>query len=205
MPQAKNAEEFIAVQRAAIAANPECGTSHYNLAVALLGQKKFDEAEKELHEALDCSPGLAEAYVQLGGIRLRQGDLEGCLAYNQSAVKVRAGFSEGYGNIGFVYMQLGNVDKAIEALKKAITYNSRFIQAYATLANAYLMKGLVAESIEAGKKALKIDPGFPIAHNNLAIAYMEKEYDKAIDHCDQAVKLGYEVAPEIIEELESHR
>ena len=41
MEKAKNAEEFIAVQRSAIAQNPECGTSHYNLAVALLGQRNF--------------------------------------------------------------------------------------------------------------------------------------------------------------------
>ena len=68
MQKAKNVEEYIARQRSAIASNPECGTSHYNLAVALLGQKKYDEAEKELHEAIQCSPNLAEAYVQLGGI-----------------------------------------------------------------------------------------------------------------------------------------
>ena len=52
MPEAKNAEEYIAQQRAAIAQNPECGNSRYNLAVALIGQKKYDEAEKELFEAV---------------------------------------------------------------------------------------------------------------------------------------------------------
>jgi tetratricopeptide (TPR) repeat protein len=63
MTQAKNAEEYIAQQRAAIAQNPECGNSHYNLAVALMGQQQYDEAEKELHEAIDCSPGMAEATI----------------------------------------------------------------------------------------------------------------------------------------------
>jgi hypothetical protein len=37
MEKAKNAEEYIAQQRQMIAANPECGTSYYNLAVALIG------------------------------------------------------------------------------------------------------------------------------------------------------------------------
>jgi tetratricopeptide (TPR) repeat protein len=97
MTKAKNVEEYIAQQRAAISANPDCGISHYNLAVGLLGQKKYDEAEIELREAIGCSPTLAEAYVQLGGLCLQRGDLDGCLAYNQRAVKARAGFSEGYG------------------------------------------------------------------------------------------------------------
>jgi len=41
MSKAKNVEDYIAQQRASLATNPECGTTHYNLAVALLGQKKI--------------------------------------------------------------------------------------------------------------------------------------------------------------------
>jgi tetratricopeptide (TPR) repeat protein len=87
MAKARNVDEYIAHQRAAIAANPDCGTSHYNLAVGLLGLKKYEEAEKELFAAVECSPSLAEAYVQLGGICLQRGDLDGCLKYNKHAVR----------------------------------------------------------------------------------------------------------------------
>ena len=206
MSKAKNVEEYIARQEAAIASNPDCGTSHYNLAVALLGQKKYDEAEKELHDAIGCSPTLAEAYVQLGGICLQRGDLENCLYYNKQAVQTRAGFAEGYGNIGFVYLQQGKPDEAIPALEKAIKFNGRFLQAYATLANAYMMKGMIAECIETNLKVLALEPNFAVSHNNLAIAYLENdEYDPAITHCDKAKALGYEVAPEIIAELKPHR
>jgi len=206
MAKAKNVEEYIAQQRAALAANPDCGTTRYNLAVALIGQRKFDEAEKELHEALNCSPNLAEAYVQLGGIRLQRGDLEGCLEYNKKAVQSRAGFAEGYGNIGFVYLQQGKVDEAILALEKAVKYNAHFLQAYATLANAYLMKGMVAESIETNLRALSLEPNFAVAHNNLAIAHLENgDPELALTHCDKAIELGYAVAPEIIKELEPYR
>lgn len=206
MGKSKDVEEFIERQRMAVASNPDCGTSRYNLAIGLLGLKQYDEAEKALLEAIDCSPSLAEAYVQLGGICLQRGDLDGCLDWNQRAVKSRAGFSEGYGNIGFAQLQKGNVEEAIKALQKAIAFNSNFIQAYTTLANAYLMEGLVEESIQANLKALRIEPKFAIAHNNLAIGYLELgKFDSAIEHCDQAVELGYEVNPEILEELAPHR
>ncbi len=206
MGKSKNVEEYIAQQRMAVASNPECGTSHYNLAIGLLGLKKYDEAEKVLFEAIECSPTLAEAYVQVGGICLQRGDLDGCLDWNQRAVKSRAGFSEGYGNIGFVQLQKGNIDEAITALKKAIAFNSNFVQAFTTLANAYLMTGLVEESIQANIKALSIEPDFAIAHNNLAIGYLEQgKYDKAIEHCDRAVEFGYDVNPEILKELAPHR
>ena len=206
MEKAKNVDEYIASQKAALQGNPDCGTNRYNLAVALMGKKEYDAAEKEFLRAVDSSPNLAEAYVQLGGLCLQRGDMDGCLAYNQQSIKVRAGFAEGHGNVGFIQLQKGNIDKAITALQKAITYNSNFLQAYTTLANAYLIKGLIDESIEANLKALRIEPMFSVAHNNLAIGYLEKgEHSKAIEHCDKAVELGFEVAPQILKEIDNHR
>ena len=203
MDKPKNVDEFIARNRAAVAANPECGTSHYNLAVGLLGQRKIEEAEQELLLAVECSPTLAEGYVQLGGIALSRGDLDACLRYNRHAINSRAGFSEGWGNIGFVHLQKGELDKAVYALEKAVKYNPKFIQARATLANAYLMQGNIREAIEASKKVLDFEPDFAVAHNNLAIAYLEDgNPELAKLHCDKAVELGYKVAPEIVREID---
>ena len=212
----KNVDEQIARLREALIHNSECGTTHYNLAVALIGKQEFAEAEKELHDAIDCSPTLSEAYVQLGGLCLQRGDLEGCYRFNQRATKARAGFAEGYGNMAFVLLQLVDgksakedeekVDKAIKNLKKAIIHNKNFIQAYTTLGTAYFMKGLVEEGIKANLQALSVEPKFPIAHNNLAVAYLElKDYKRAIEHCDIAVDLGFEVNPALLEELASFR
>lgn len=206
MTKARNAEEYIAMQREALAGNSECGATHYNLAVALIGQKKYEEAESHLHEAISCSPGLAEAFVQLGGICLQRGDVEGCLHYNMRSTKSRAGFAPGYANMGFIELQRGEVDKAIKHLQKAIVHNSKFVQAYTTLGNAYFMKGLVDEAIEANLKAIEIQPDFPIAYNNLAVAYLEKEaYEKAIINADKASEMGYEVSEEMMQELAAHR
>lgn len=203
MSKANNADEFIARQRQAIASNPECGNSHYNLGVALMGKQEYNEAEKAFLTAIECSPSLAEAYVQMGGICLQRGDLDGCLDWNRRATKARPGFSEGYGNIGFVHLQRGEVDEAITAFKKATAFNFRYVQAFASLASAYLIKGMIDESIEAGEKALAVAPDFAVAHNNLGIAYLEKgDPEKAKTHILKAKALGYEVAPQILEEVE---
>ncbi|MCP3873105.1 MAG: tetratricopeptide repeat protein, partial [Desulfobacteraceae bacterium] len=178
--------------------------------------KEYDEAENVLHDAIDCSPSLAEAYVLLGGLCLQRNDMEGCLRYNRLAIKVRVGFSEGYSNIAFVLLQqcdganpdedTKKIEEAIKMLRKAIVHNSQFVQAFTTLGTAYFMKGVVKEAIEANKEAIKIEPNFPIAHNNLAVAYLElKDYKKAIEHCDKARELGYDVVEDLLVELEPHR
>ncbi|MCD4718464.1 MAG: tetratricopeptide repeat protein [Desulfobacula sp.] len=212
----KNADEHIAKLKSQIIQNDECGTTHYNLAVALMGKQEFVEAEKELHDAIDRSPTLAEAYVLLGGICLQRNDLEGCYRFNQLATKARAGFAEGYGNMAFVLLQLidgkdpkedeEKMDKAIKNLKKAIIHNKNFVQAFTTLGTAYFMKGLVPEGIKANLEAIEIQPEFPVAHNNLAVAYLEiGEFDKAIAYCDKAEEFGFEVAQELKDELALHR
>jgi len=212
----KDVDEQIAKLKAALVQNDECGTTHYNLAVALMGKQDFSEAEKELHDAIDRSPSLAEAYVLLGGICLQRKDLEGCYRFNQRATKARAGFAEGYGNMAFVLLQLidgkdpkedeEKMDKAIKNLKKAIIHNKNFVQAYTTLGTAYFMKGLVKEGIKANLEAIKIQPEFPVAHNNLAVAYLEiEDFDKAIVHCDKVEEFGFEVAPQLKDELAPHR
>lgn len=212
----QSSDEHIQRLRAQLTENTECGATHYNLAVALMGKKEYDAAEKALHDAVDCSPSLAEAYVLLGGICLQRNDLEGCLRYNKYATKARAGFAEGYANIGFVLLQLidgknekedeEKLDLAIKNLRKAIIHNAKFVQAYTTLGNAYLMKGLLDEAIQANMEAIKVQPEFPIAHNNLAVVYLQKgEYALAIEHCDKAEKLGFELPEALKKELEPHR
>jgi len=68
------------------------------------------------------------------------------------------------------------------------------------------MKGMVDESIEADLKALDREEGFAVAHNNLAIAYLEKKnYELAIKHGDKARELGYDIAPEILKEIDGYR
>ena len=51
-----------------------------------------------------------------------------------------------------------------------------------------------------------MSPDFALAHNNVAAAYYNNEdYEKAIEHLDKAVSLGFEVHPEFQKKLEPYR
>jgi len=201
-PKSNDGKQRIEELRQSLAGNSECGMTHYNLAVELIAAQRFAEAEDALLAAIDCSPTLAEAYAQMGGLCLRQGDLDGCLSWNQRAVQARPGFSEGYGNIGFVELQRGNVDAAIAALEKATHFNFRFVQGLTTLANAYLMAGRTQDSIATNLKVIHLEPNFAVAHNNLAIAYLEQGlFAKAAEHMKVAEEKGYSVAERIRQDI----
>ncbi|MEG1609882.1 MAG: tetratricopeptide repeat protein [Bilophila sp.] len=200
--QYSNVDDYIADLKAEIAQNENCANHHYNLGVALLSKGDFMAAEESFLTTVRNSPHLAEAYVQLGGICLHRGDLDGCLRYNEEAANCRAKFPVPWGNIGFVHLQRGDASKAVTALKKALSWDPDFIQAMATLGAAYFMLGDYDASIEISNKAIAKEANFAPAWNNLSLAWFEKgDRQKAAEYATKAAELGFDVRPEYLEEL----
>ena len=198
-------DEYIADLKAEIAQNEQCANHHYNLGMALLTKRDFVAAEEAFLNAVRNSPHLAEAYVQLGGICLERGDLDGCLRYNEEAANCRAKFPVPWSNIAFVHLQRGEPDKAITALNKALKWDPNFVQAQNALATAYYMKNNIKACEEQCLSIIKKEPAFAPAWNNLALAYFDQgEYAKAKEAADKAQELGFEVPAGFLEELKAH-
>lgn len=195
-------DEYIADLKAEIAQNDQCATHYYNLGLALLTKRDFMAAEEAFLEAVRNSPHLAEAYVQLGGICLERGDLDGCLRYNEEASNCRAKFPVPLSNIAFVHLQRGEPDKAIAVLRKALKWDPKFVQAQNALATALYMKGEYAACEQACRDAVKLEPGFAPAWNNLALALFELErFAEAEKAVSKARELGFDVPEGFMEEL----
>ncbi len=199
-------DEYIADLKHEIEKFEQCANHHYNLGLALLSKRDFVGAEDSFLTAVRHSPRLAEAFVQLGGICLERGDLDGCLRYNEEAANCRAKFPVPWGNIGFVHLQRGEPDKAISALKKAIKWEPGFIQAHNALATAYFMQGDYKACEEACNEVIKREPNFAPAWNNLSLAFFELgEFARSVEAADKAIALGFEVRNEFLEDLKPHR
>ena len=87
--KAQTTREYIEEQISSLTDNPECGTTHYNLAVGLIKEGRWDEAKEELIAAIDSCPTLGEAYVALGGISLHKGDLDACIGFKYTLCRSR--------------------------------------------------------------------------------------------------------------------
>lgn len=199
-------DEYIADLKTEISQNEQCANHHYNLGLALLSKRDFMGAEDSFLAAVRNSPRLAEAFVQLGGICLERGDLDGCLRYNEEAASCRAKFPIPWSNIGFVHIQRGETAKAITALKKALKWDPNFIQAHNALATAYFMDGDFDACVESCNEVLRRESNFAPAWNNLALALYEKgEFARAVEAADNALKGGFEVRPEFLADLAPHR
>ncbi|EPR40834.1 hypothetical protein dsx2_3274 [Desulfovibrio sp. X2] len=201
---AQNVDQYIAEQQAALVKNPECANTHYNLGMGYLTKRMFREAEESFIKALDCSPKLVEAYVQLGGIAMQRGDLETCLRYNQMAARERPFFAVSHANIGFVHMQRGEADQAIAAFKKAVAQDPKFVQAMANLGGIYFMKGMLDAAENWCHKALAVEPKFGPAYQNLALVALERGDAKTARlNVAKAHECGSEVPAKLISDIEA--
>ncbi|MDE5879107.1 MAG: tetratricopeptide repeat protein [Desulfovibrio sp.] len=199
-------DEYIADLKDEIKANEKCANHYYNLGLAFLSKRDFVAAEEAFLAALRNSPHLAEAYVQLGGICLERGDLEGCLRYNEEAAGARAKFAIPQSNIAFVHLQRGEPDKAITALNKALKWDPDFIQAKNALVTAYFMKRELDTAERLCREIIAQEPAFAPAWNNLALVLFEEgRLDEAQEAVDKARDLGFEVPAGFLEELAAAR
>ena len=194
---ADNIDDHIADLEEKLRKNDQCASSHYNLGVAYISKKRYENAKTCFVRAAERAPTMAEAYVQLGGLAMNDGDIEGCLRYNMAATKARARFAVPHGNIGFCLLQMGEVDKAIKL-------DSQFVQAYGTLGSALFMAGEIEESIEMSKRAVEIHPKFGPAWNNLALAYLQQgDAAKAKEFVLRAQECNFEVHPGLLADIEA--
>lgn len=198
----ENIDDYINDLRREIQANDNCASHYYNLGLAFLSKRDFAAAEEAFLNSIRNSPHLAEAYVQLGGICMHRGDLEGCLKYNEEAASCRPKFAVPQSNIAFVHIQRGEPDKAIEALEKALKWDPDFAQAKNALATAYFMKNDLEKSEKISRELLSLHPDFAPALNNLALSLFEQgREEEAAEAVKRALELGYEVPEGFLEEL----
>ena len=153
----------------------------------------------------------AEKYlgISLNYFRLQQ--FEKCIWAAEKAIALRSNYAEAYNNIGIARVNLKQYDLGIAAYEKALSLNPSLLIAKNNLQQALLLqkgvipklsaddyinqsvdyynKGQFLKCIEAAKNSIAIKPT-SVAYNNICSAYNQlKQYDKAIQACDLALKL----------------
>jgi superkiller protein 3 len=98
------------------------------------------------------------------------------------------------------------LDQALAEYQKTIEIKPDYAKGYYNIGSVYRERKKVDEAIASFQRALEINPKFAEAHYSLAVIYYEKEEFKlAVDHCDQAAKLGILVDPKFLERLKPYR
>lgn len=104
----------------AAAARPASGVAHYNLGLAYQKAGQFRLAEGSYARAVELDPGLCEAWVNLGGVRLHLWDFEGCLAASKEAVRQRDDLATAHYNLGQAYLYMNDPDNLVRCNRRVL-------------------------------------------------------------------------------------
>jgi len=160
----------------------------------------------EYNEALRIDPNFAEAHFNLGVAYQEKGKLKEAIAEYEKALQIYPKYLEAHNNLGILYFRRGMLDQALAEYQRTIEIKPDYAKGYYNIGSVYREKNKIDEAITSFQKALEINPSFGEAHYCLAVMYYEKqEFKLAVEHCDQAWKLGIPVDPKFLDRLKPYR
>jgi tetratricopeptide (TPR) repeat protein len=151
------------------------------LAEALIEQRRYDEAERHLKEAVATRPDIPLAHYDLGLIAEARGETRLAIAeYEMETRHPKATFRASF-NLAKLLAADHRTSEAVVHFRNAITANPEFGTGYLYLAKALLDTGDLAASEEAARKGLASTPDAqtaPLGHYVLADVYMRQGRQK---------------------------
>jgi tetratricopeptide (TPR) repeat protein len=152
-----------------------------NLAVALQGEGRFDEAAGHYQRAIALSPGYGPAYNNLATNLRAKGDASAAIAAYERLLAVQPDYPDVHYNLGNALMDQNRLDEAVAQFRIALAADPGSVEVENNLGIALLAADKPAEAVVELRKALAADAKSVMAHRNLSDALDQ------LGHTDEAV------------------
>jgi len=172
------------------------GDTHFDKAVDLVNDYKFEEAEHEMSKALSLGlqdRDLSTAHAIMGRIYGEQNRWQEAISEHQKALELNDHNARNWTNLGVAYRRTAQYDKAASCYDKALAIDPDYDEAHTSLAALHLTHTMnFSAAIQHLERALELDPGDATAHANMAIAQASiGEFDAAETYLKKAILKGY--------------
>ena len=145
--------------------------AHYYLGLALIGDRRYDEAIAALDIAIDLDPNHLQTHVAKGDALLKQGDLQESKASYFLALKLRPEFAAALDGMARLEQAAAEENAAITLYQRAIASDAGYAPAYTHLGDLYLGRRQFEEAVLLLEEAVSVRPDFADGLNRLAQAY----------------------------------
>jgi tetratricopeptide (TPR) repeat protein len=158
-----------------------------------LDAKRTAQARRILEQALAADPRNAEAWNELGGVELADGNANGALERYQRALDIKPDLTYALMNAAQAYAQLSDHASAERLFRRALASDPRSPDAANGLGLALANQNRLDEAKRAFEQAIEIRRSYGPAINNLGVLYGSRgDMNNAIS----AFRYGIQVAPD---------
>ncbi|HEU4796144.1 MAG TPA: tetratricopeptide repeat protein, partial [Pyrinomonadaceae bacterium] len=168
----------IEINQKALALEPSSLEAQFGIAMVYFHHGRFAESKRSLEAILKENSEFYPAYLRLGLIAERTGDLAGALKLYRRAAELKPYDEDPWRSLEGVHRKLGNADSATEAALKVLEITARKLEAslddiivMSRLAEAYARFGGKEEANATLKRVLELEPNDGLAVYNCACAY----------------------------------
>lgn len=168
---------------------------HYDRAVKLLEDGRFDEAISEFEEAIKNKPDYALAHNDLGTVYYSMGRLGDAEVEFEKAVQADPSLALAHANLANVYNDQGRFEEGIKEANEALRLDSSLPSAH--LISGYLNANLgnIVEAQAEFEKTIELDPSIPDPHVMLGLLSTDQaNWGLAIERFSTALDL--EMSPQ---------
>lgn len=132
--------------------------SLYKSGLESLWLGNYDNAVGYFENAVNKNPRRAEAWVQVGYCKVKQGKNEEAIRAYQQALSLKPEVAEIHNKLGDAYYYAGRLREAIESYSQAIELRADFAEAYYNLAIAYFESGNRSMAKSKARTLEQLDP-----------------------------------------------
>jgi tetratricopeptide (TPR) repeat protein len=125
----------------------------------------YDSALGHFENAVNKNPERADAWIQVGFCKVKQGKNQDAIRAFQQALRLRPNSYEGHNKLGDAYYYAGNYRKAAESYKQAVALRPDLAEGYYNLGMAQFELG---DRAAAAAQALRLKPLDAELHKKLA-------------------------------------
>lgn len=166
----------------------------------LVGKKK----EVPLREQRDTKT--AVQWVGQGRFEAQSGAISRAIDCYLNAAELEPDAADALSGLADLYLKQGKDDEALTYFQKAVEAEPTLQEAHYQMGQIHIRRRNISEAAHCFERELKVTPRSGRVHNDLAVAYFHlKDYQKAIQHADQAKALGEPVNPKFLAALNAHR
>lgn len=166
---------------------------HNNIGITYDRLCRYDDAVKELQEALRLDPAYIEVHNNLAVTYDKMGKYDEAQEELLEAIRLNPGYTEAHINLGNILAREGRYDEAIGELDIALRLDPGSAIAHNNLGNIFALRQKNEEAIKEFKEALRLNPDYATGHNNLGDIYSGLGmYDEALKEFQEALRLDPE-------------
>jgi tetratricopeptide (TPR) repeat protein len=154
-----------------------------------LDKKEYDNAIKDLTEAIRLRPGSVRNYNARGVAWRESKRYDRAIEDLSEAIRLNPKDPYPHTNRGEAWYHKGDYDKAIADEDEALRLDPKFTHAWLRRGDAWLAKKELTKAIADYTEAIRLDPKYVRALNSRGSVWqLKKEYDKAIADYTEAVR-----------------